>query len=166
MEMQAGKMHKILRPLCWIMGTWKPVCAVSEHPTKYEPRPFKEILSFTSLGQPQLKFDSISWDSETLIPLHIQNGYLYIDEVGKNVSLVTAHSRGFASVEVGRVKGCNMKLKNQIIEHGETTPKKITAFRREFSLNNKGQLVYKMMMQTEEDSQLFTHLKAVYEKSC
>ncbi|XP_056641958.1 peroxynitrite isomerase THAP4-like [Diorhabda sublineata] len=159
------KMHQIVKPLCWLIGTWKSVTAKSDYPSKnIHGRPFNEIISFKSLGQPQLKFDALSWHPRTLLPIHIQNGYLYIDEHGKNVVLVATHSVGYAIVEVGTVNECSLKLESHIIGHADLSPCRVTQFRRSFYLNESGQLVYKMMLHTENEQNLFNHLRVIYER--
>lgn len=161
--MNIGKMHEKLKSLSWIIGDWKSITAVVNYPTMKNPINYNEHLSFTSLGQPLLNYRSLTWNADNGAPMHLESGFLRIDEDETSVSFLIAQSFGVATVEEGAVKDNSIFTKSSAIGHMNFVRQKVILLERCYRLNDKGQLEYTLMMETIR-TPLTHHVGVVYEK--
>ncbi|XP_056648877.1 uncharacterized protein LOC130900451 [Diorhabda carinulata] len=161
--MAAMNPEQLLKPLHWITGTWKSINATVNYPTMKSPINYKELLSFTNFGFLLLGYSSLTWNPETKALMHVEGGHLRIAEDGCTVSLLTSQNLGICTVEDGTVKDKYMELTASIISRSKFNKKKVCGITRCYTLNDKGQLEYKMMLQTDKVP-LTDHLKVLYEK--
>ncbi|KAJ8934481.1 hypothetical protein NQ314_013356 [Rhamnusium bicolor] len=161
--MQIGPVHEMVKPLCWIIGTWKSISAVINYPNMKSPLNYCEHLSFVSLGQPLLNYTSLTWNAGDRSPMHLESGFLHIDQDGCSVAFLVAQKFGAATVEEGLVRNKFLILSTSCIGHMKFVKKEVVSLLRHYSLNDKGQLQYHTMMQTI-DAPLTDHMNALYEK--
>lgn len=67
-------MHQMVQPLSWILGKWKGVNGSCVFPTIMEKRIYDEEIEFSTMGQPNIHFNAMSWLSEKkvkTVPLHV-----------------------------------------------------------------------------------------------
>lgn len=93
-------MHELIKPLCWLEGTWRTVkLAEGKFPTIKDFQ-YGEEITFTSSGQPMLNYQAQSYYPDQK-PLHKEFGFLRrIPETNK-IALVLAHNFGLTTVEEG-----------------------------------------------------------------
>lgn len=161
--MKIGKIHEKLKSLSWIVGEWKSLTAVVNYPTMKSHINYNENLSFKSLGQPFLNYRSLTWNAETGAPMHLESGFLRIDEDDTSVALLIAQSFGVVTVEEGVVKGNSIITNTSSIGHMKFVREKVLSLQRCYKLNEKGQLEYIAMMETLHTA-VTHHVHVLYEK--
>ncbi|CAH1174157.1 unnamed protein product [Phaedon cochleariae] len=161
--MQPGKLNDIVKPLCWLMGTWKSISARVSYPTMKCPVDYCENLVFESVGQPLLNYHSLTWNPKDKSPMHLESGFLRIDQDGCSVSFLIAQNFGIATVEEGCVEGSSISTESKSIGSTNFIKGQVVAIHRNYCLNEQGQLVFKMKLQTPKVP-LTDHLHVVYEK--
>nr|XP_023023332.1 THAP domain-containing protein 4-like [Leptinotarsa decemlineata] len=155
-------MHEMVKPLQWLMGTWKSISAKVMYPTM-KTVDFEEKLCFLSAGQPLLNYSSTTWNPKDKAPMHLEYGYLRIDEEGCLVALLTAMNFGISTVEEGTLQEKSLTTNSKSIAHTKFAKMPVVALQRCYCLNDKCQLSYILKMQTER-TPLSTHLECLYEK--
>lgn len=151
----------LVKPLKWLVGRWNSVKAVVSYPTMC-PLHFGEILCFTFTGQPLVNYNSRTFHLKDKQPIHLENGFLRID-AHRNVSLLTAQNFGITTVEDGKCGDEFMFVKSRLIGNTKFIKADVCALTRCYKINEKGQLVFSMKMQTK-DVALTDHVYAVYER--
>ncbi|KAJ8971494.1 hypothetical protein NQ317_013133 [Molorchus minor] len=167
--MQYTKGSNILKPVCWIVGKWKSIKAEVRYPKLSSPIIFEGVLTFSSFGKPMLNYSFVTWKPEDQSPLHMENGFLHVEESDKpssKVALVVSDGSGRAMVEEGLAK--NKQLILNTCELGFMTfikceQRNILSLHRHFKLNDRGQLEFNTMLQLQT-SPLSEHIKACFEK--
>ncbi|XP_072380589.1 peroxynitrite isomerase THAP4-like [Diabrotica undecimpunctata] len=163
MASKTTKIADVVKPLSWLVGTWKSVNACCMFPTMKEPVKYNELLTFSSIGDPFLIYNSLTWDEKNTKYMHVEGGHLRIMEDGCSVTLLTSQNFGICSVEDGKLENNSIQVDASVISHSKFCPKKVCGIRRCFCLNKEGKLEYKMCLQTE-DVPLTEHLVVCYEK--
>ncbi|XP_018573555.1 THAP domain-containing protein 4-like [Anoplophora glabripennis] len=163
MPMNIGKIHEKLKSLSWMVGEWKSITAVVNYPTMKSPVNYNENLSFTSLGQPFLNYRSLTWNTENGAPMHLESGFLRIDEDEVSVSFLIAQSFGVATVEEGTAKDNAIITNTSAIGHMKFVRQKVVRLQRYYKLNEGGQLEYTVLMETPR-TPLTQHVAVLYEK--
>lgn len=161
--MNISKLHDNVKPLSWLLGEWRSISAVADYPTMKNPVHYNEDLSFTSLGRPFLNYKSLTWHAENGTPMHLESGFLHVNEDATSLSFIIAQSLGIATVEEGSVKDNAITLKTSSIGHMKFVKQKVVALERCYKLNEKGQLEYTVLMETIR-TPLTQHLAVLYEK--
>nr|XP_023023333.1 THAP domain-containing protein 4-like [Leptinotarsa decemlineata] len=156
-------MHEILKPLKWLIGTWRPIMARVVYPTMKCPVDFDEKLCFLSAGQPVLNYTSTCWHPKVKHLMHLEGGYVRIDEHGCLVTFLTAQNLGISTVEQGVLKDKSLETVNKTISTTTLSNMQILAIERVYILNDKGQLSYTLRIQTAH-TPLATHVDCLYEK--
>ncbi|KAG5865300.1 hypothetical protein JTB14_013796 [Gonioctena quinquepunctata] len=160
--MNPSQIQDVIKPLCWLIGTWKSVSAKAYYPTMKTVM-YNEILRFTFTGQPTLDYSVNTWKPEDKSPMHLERGFLRTDESGCLVVLLTAQNFGVSTLEEGIVAENLMKLDSRVIANSKYAKKRVVALQRVYSLNEKGQLIFKCKIQTEKIP-LTPHLDCLYDK--
>ncbi|XP_018578638.1 THAP domain-containing protein 4-like isoform X2 [Anoplophora glabripennis] len=156
--MQPGAIHEALNPLKWIMGTWRSINAEGSFPT-IEPFTFCEEISFTSVGQPVLNYNSVTWHPTKLTPMHLESGFLRIKPGTNSVSFMVAHNFGLTSLEEGTVTENILQVKTSHIgrmRFGKDP--KVCEIARSYKLIEEGKLELILLISTV-NTPLDQHLK-------
>lgn len=108
-------LHNALKSLAWLEGTWRTeVPGEGQFPTI---KSFKycDEIKFTSMGQPMLNYESMSWHQDTKAPMHREVGVLKVIPGTNRVKLLLAHNFGLTTVEEGEFNDNVIKLKTTTI---------------------------------------------------
>lgn len=161
------KMHhpiknlELVKPLKWLIGRWNSIKAVVSYPTMC-PLNYGEVLCFTWNGQPLLCYSSKTFQLKDKSPIHLESGFVRID-VNKNVSLLTAQNFGITTVEEGKAGDQFLFVKSKVLGNTKFIKTEVCALTRCYKLNEHGQLIYSLKMQTK-DVALTDHCYALYER--
>lgn len=155
-------MPEVLKPLCWFVGKWRSISALATYPT-IPPYEYCEELNVTCLGQPILNFNSLTWSPKHRNPVHIEAGFIRINETNGELAFLTAHNRGLVAIEVGRVSGEEIRFKTSHVKCMSFFKEpRVCALERVFKMV-KGQLNLTLSLQTSR-TPLTKHLEVVYER--
>ncbi|TNV72009.1 hypothetical protein FGO68_gene15388 [Halteria grandinella] len=148
--------------LVFFQGSWKGQGKVLEKPVAYD-----ESLTFTLCRSDPaivLSVQQFTKHSELGIPLHAENGFIKIygpplDAEGtRRVEATFSHPFSLQEVEEGTFDGKRMVLEAKQFQRGPTAKgKQTTAFRREYWINESGDLCYKMFLGVD-GAEAFEHL--------
>ncbi|XP_019870599.1 peroxynitrite isomerase THAP4-like [Aethina tumida] len=155
--------HEATKPLSWLLGKWKSVSANGSYPT-INPFSYCEELTFTTIGQPMLNYNSVTWHPTEKRPMHLESGYLRIKPGTNEVAFMVAHNFGLTSLEEGTVD--NKKLNTSSTQIGRMSFAKdpaVIGIQRTYTLNDEGKLELVLAMETENIG-LKEHLRVLYEK--
>ncbi|CAH0549283.1 unnamed protein product [Brassicogethes aeneus] len=158
------QIHEALKPLSFLIGKWKSISAKGAYPT-INPFTYCEEVTFSSIGQPLLNYNSIAYNPNGPKPMHLESGFLRIKAAGTNeVAFMVAHNFGLTSLEEGTVKGNEICLKSvQIARMTFAKDPAVIGIERCYSLIEEGKLQLILSMETENIG-LTEHLRVVYEK--
>ncbi|XP_060536006.1 peroxynitrite isomerase THAP4-like [Cylas formicarius] len=158
------KTHEILKNLRWLVGKWKSVSAVANYPTMKSPVEYTETLEFRSEGQPLLNYFSVTRNPKNGSVMHLECGYLRIDDDEKTVAFLTAQNFGLSTLEEGYVEDKTMIVGTACIGIMKFAKQTVLGLHRCYRLNENGRLEYCAMMETPQTPPV-VHITAVYEKS-
>jgi hypothetical protein len=96
------KTHEALKPLTWLIGRWVSINAAVAYPTM-KPVTYCEEVTYESLGQPLLNYQSRSWHPDSGEPIHIERGFLRI-KPGTKSSCVHDRTQFGGSFTGGRLR--------------------------------------------------------------
>ncbi|CAH0551890.1 unnamed protein product [Brassicogethes aeneus] len=163
--MEVGPMNEILKPLCWLIGHWKSIKAVGFYPTIKSFR-YVEQMSFLSVGQPILNYQSVTWNADGKAPMHLESGHMRFDEGTNKVSLLTAQNFGVATVEEGLICDEQSLLLESVMIGRMSFAKKpfVTKISRCYTLDENGRLNLVMKMETDK-TPMQEHLNVMYTKT-
>lgn len=152
---------ELVKPLKWLIGKWNSVKAVVSYPTMC-PMNYGETLCFSWGGQPLLCYSSSTFHLKDKSPIHLEKGFVRID-ANRNVTLLTAQNFGITTIEEGKCGEEFLFVKSKLIGNTKFIKADVCALTRCYKINEKGQLVFSLKMQTR-DVVLTDHLYAVYER--
>ncbi|XP_018320853.1 THAP domain-containing protein 4-like [Agrilus planipennis] len=161
--MQPGPMSEFVLPLRWLLGSWKSISAKGMYPT-YKDFTFCDKLTFKTIGQPMLNYEAVSWNPETLLPIHLESGFLRINPKTPNVAFLVAHNFGVVTLEEGTVCKQTVRFETSGVLTMSFKPgPKVCKLVRQYCLDANYNLRYILYMETDR-TPLTTHLEVVYEK--
>ncbi|XP_050315514.1 peroxynitrite isomerase THAP4-like [Anthonomus grandis grandis] len=158
------KLHEALKELSWIVGKWKSICGEVKYPTMKKPVQFLEDLEFIYEGQPLLSYKSVTRHPETNNLLHLERGFLRVDEDKCTLAFVTGMNFGIATLEEGYVKDKSIVLSSACIGIMKFAKQTVLGIQRCYRLNENGELEYTLCMETG-NTPLTKHVDALYEKA-
>ncbi|ERL92339.1 peroxynitrite isomerase THAP4 [Dendroctonus ponderosae] len=158
-------LHAVLRNLHWLVGKWTSISAEVSYPTMQKVIKFDEVLEFKFMGQPLLTYSSVTTNPQNKGVMHLENGFLRVDEDQCTLAFLTAMNFGLASLEEGYVKGNTVVLASACLGIMKFAKQSILAIHRCYRLNDKGELEYTLLMETPQ-TPLTLHVEAVYRKEC
>ncbi|KAF2902886.1 hypothetical protein ILUMI_03298 [Ignelater luminosus] len=164
--MQAGPVNEALKPLCWLIGKWKSVCAKGQYPT-IKPFTYCEEMEFISVGQPMLNYKSVTWHPEKKNPMHLESGFLRIKPGTNQLAFMVGHNFGITTLEEGTVGENCLDLKTTAI--GRMCFAKdpaVTEVTRHFQYCPESQHLQAVVCMATCNTPLTEHLRITYEKSC
>uniref|UniRef100_A0A182NL82 THAP4-like heme-binding domain-containing protein n=1 Tax=Anopheles dirus TaxID=7168 RepID=A0A182NL82_9DIPT len=159
-----AKIHDALKPIQWLIGTWKSVSAKGSYPT-IKDFSYNEVLTFESLGQPLLNYEARSQHPVSGAPMHLERGFLRIKPGTSQVAFMVAHNFGLAVLEEGEATENRLMLASKSIDRmsfGKDPA--VKAIEKRYRLNADGTLEIQTDMQTD-NTPMTNHLIVVYEKS-
>ncbi|XP_057662923.1 peroxynitrite isomerase THAP4-like [Diorhabda carinulata] len=174
--MQPGKTHELVKPLCWLLGTWKSVnvklkrklnLPMSDHCKLLKANAYdtySEILTFSTFGHPTIKYEATSWHPKNFFPLKFEVGHFMCHPGKKNLTVVAAHNYGMAAVEVGKITQHCIELCTLSMANSEVVDKPVVGYCRSYRINDQGQLVYKLKLRTQDEHSLKEYTRIIYEK--
>ncbi|XP_050508014.1 peroxynitrite isomerase THAP4-like [Diabrotica virgifera virgifera] len=173
--MKPPEIHDLVKPLCWLLGKWGSLNVKLNRKLHlpYFCPPFKDdkpdtycdLLTFSTIsGISSVKYEAISWNSKSLFPHKLEVGHFMVHPDKKHISLLAAHNNGMAAVEKGSIKTNCLELCTSTVANADVIHKPMFAYSRSYSINNQGQLVYKLKMRTEDECELKEYVQIMYEK--
>jgi hypothetical protein len=157
------KVHEALKPLMWLIGRWVAIKGEGSYPT-IEPFTYCEEVTYESLGQPLLNYQSRSWNPDSGEPIHIERGFLRIKPGTNQVAFMIAHNRGVVSLEEGCVHDKEITLKStNVCSMSFVREPKVLGLERIITLKKNGQMEIVLCMQTEKTT-LTKHLNSILKK--
>ncbi|CAG9836337.1 unnamed protein product [Diabrotica balteata] len=172
--MKPTKMHDLVKPLCWLLGKWRSLNIKLNRklhlpyycPQFNEDKPdtYSELLTFSECGIPSVKYEATTWNSKNLFPHKLEVGHFMVHPDKKHISLLAAHNNGMAAVEQGSIKTNCLELCTLNVANADIMHKPMLAYSRSYSINNQGQLVYKLKMRTKDECELKEYVRVMYEK--
>jgi nitrobindin-like protein len=146
--MGAPELHDDLRPLAFLLGTWRGTGA-GDYPT-VEAFGYREEIVFEHVGEPYLLYRQASWDDATGEPVHFERGFLRPGAAPGAVEFVLAHPIGVAEVAHGRVDATSIDLEAPSDGVGRTaTGLHVTGLRRRYRVDGDA-MTYELDMATDE----------------
>ncbi|XP_076260357.1 peroxynitrite isomerase THAP4-like isoform X2 [Rhynchophorus ferrugineus] len=124
---------------------------------------FVERLEFLSSGQPLLNYLSETRHPQNKSVMHLERGFLRVDDDKCTVAFLTAQNFGLSTLEEGYVKDNNLVLSTACIGIMKFAQQSVLALHRRYRLNEEGKLEYCLMMETPQ-TPLTKHVVAEYEK--
>lgn len=155
-------MPEILNPLRWLLGKWRSISAVATYPT-IQPFEYCEELNVSCIGQPMLNFNSITWDPKDRHPIHIEAGFIRINETNGELCFLNVHNRGFVVIEVGQVRGEEIRFKTSYVKCMSFIKGAIVCDLERVFKMVKGKLNLTVFVETNQ-TPLAKHLEVVYER--
>ncbi|XP_030753441.1 THAP domain-containing protein 4-like isoform X2 [Sitophilus oryzae] len=159
----AIKVHEVLKNVTWLIGTWKSIKAEVYYPTMKAPVQFTELLEFHSMGQPLLNYSSETRHPQNKSVMHLERGFLRVDDDRSTVALLTSQNFGLSTLEEGYVKDKEMVLATACIGIMKFAKQTVLALHRSYRLTEDGKLQYCAMMETPQ-TPLTKHVEVEYEK--
>lgn len=156
--MTEPELHKALKPLEWLLGTWTG-SGSGRYPT-IDSFEYREESRFWHNGRPQLFYLQQTWNPSTDVPMHSETGYFRPTPQGL-VELVLAHTFGIVEVSEGLLDGHILELSTAHLA-STSTAKKVEALTRRYELVD-GRLHYLIHMRFG-DNELQPHLAAELER--
>ncbi|KRX00507.1 Calycin-like protein [Pseudocohnilembus persalinus] len=152
----------------FLQGEWQGKGAVVDSDKKIE---YQENIQVNHIKGPVYMYIQKTKKVPEQTPLHSETGYFRVfpSQEGSSegsVELLTAQPFGVASIEIGKFsdKKITLSCKQDKLIRTETAKKPfVTEFSREFWINDKGNLEYKMNLGTE-NYQARHHLSAELQK--
>jgi hypothetical protein len=135
--MAAPSLHPDLRPLAFLLGTWRGE-GVGGYPT-IQDFPFGQEISFTHCGKPVLAYRSRSWSPDDGRPLAQESGF-WRPRPGEVVEVVLAHQSGVVEVYLGTVSGTKIEMATDLVARTPSA-KEVSAEHRLYGLV-EGELMY------------------------
>ena len=133
--------HDALRPVAWLLGTWRGSGA-GIYPT-IDDFSYGEELHFWHSGKPVMAYSSRTWSPDDGRALHAEMGYWRPQDDG-SIEVVIAHSFGLTEIMRGRIEGPTLVFES--VSFGATpTAKSVTAERRVITRTTEG-MEYEMEM--------------------
>ncbi|CAG9762085.1 unnamed protein product [Ceutorhynchus assimilis] len=161
--MTSKGLHEVLKNLHWIVGRWQSVNAAVFYPTMNKTVKFNEILEFQNVGQPLLAYSSITTNPETKAFMHLEKGWLRVDEDQCTLAFLVAMNLGLSTLEEGYVKDNHIVLRTACLGVMKFVKQSVLSLHRCYRLNEKGELEYNLMMETP-NTPLTKHVEAIYTK--
>uniref|UniRef100_A0A182Q6J4 PAP-associated domain-containing protein n=1 Tax=Anopheles farauti TaxID=69004 RepID=A0A182Q6J4_9DIPT len=155
-----AKIHDALKPIQWLIGTWKSISAKGSFPT-IKDFTYSEVITFESLGQPLLNYESRSQHPQSGAPMHLERGFLRIKPGTNQVAFMVAHNFGLAVLEEGEATDNGLKLASKSIDRmsfGKDPA--VRAIEKRYRLNGDGTLEIQTDMQTD-NTPMTNHLIVV-----
>ncbi|KAJ3638233.1 hypothetical protein MTP99_001631 [Tenebrio molitor] len=146
------KTHEALKPLTWLIGRWVSINAAVAYPTM-KPVTYCEEVTYESLGQPLLNYQSRSCHPDSGEPIHIERGFLRIKPGTNQVAFMIAHNLGAVSLEEGCVQDKEITFKStsaNIYSMSFVREPKVLGLERIITLKEDGTLETVLSMQTEK----------------
>ncbi|XP_049820025.1 peroxynitrite isomerase THAP4-like [Aethina tumida] len=164
-ELVTTPINEAIKPMLWLMGTWKAVKADGFYPTM---KPFKygERMKFVSIGQPNMFYSSITWKLKEKTPWHLECGYLRIKPKTCEVNFLVTQNFGLSSVDCGTVEEGSMTVssdEDMISRITFASKPFVKKMMRCYRLNDKGELEYTMFMETTA-TPMTQHLDVLFKK--
>jgi hypothetical protein len=119
-------LHPDLRPLAFLVGTWKGGGA-GEYPT-ITSFSYVEEVTFEHVGKPFLAYGQRTRDAQTNLPLHAEIGYFRPAGVGR-VELVIAQPSGIVEVQEGTIQGQTLTLNSTLVGTSRTAKEVVSVSR-------------------------------------
>lgn len=164
--MEAGDLHPALEPMKWLIGKWKSTAAdcILDSGDKIQ---YSEEITFSSLGQPMLNYQSYSWHPVRKNPMHLESGFLRVKPETNNLAFMVAHNFGLTTVEEGFIEdGGKIKLESKDIGRMSfSKDPSVTALRRELSYDSEKDELNIITYMATTKSPMFEHLKVVYRRA-
>ncbi|XP_035693876.1 peroxynitrite isomerase THAP4-like [Branchiostoma floridae] len=164
----APPLHDALKPLAWLLGTWRGEEGKGDYPTIKDFK-YKEEVKFDHVGQPNLHLHNnsqfCSSHYETGKPLHREKGFLKIQPGTSHLALVNTQNVGIVELSEGEVKGQEIMLESHTI--GRMTFGKdpaVTKIQRTFRLVDADTLEQVVHMETSATAPAQHHLSIQYKK--
>ncbi len=156
--MVAAGLNAALKPVAFLLGTWKGEGAGS-YPT-IQPFRYREEIRFWHTGKAFLAYAQRTEAADDGRPLHSEMGYLRVVEQDR-AELIIAQPTGFAEIEAGRVIGTRLELESILV--GRTpTAKPVTGIARTFWL--EGDILRYELRMALNGGPLRPHLRADFRR--
>jgi len=155
-------MHPALKPLDFLIGSWRSVSAKGKFPN-IKDFTYEERISFESIGQPMLNFTSYSRMGDR--PMHGESGYLRINPGTNKVAFLVAHNFGITTIEEGTVEDKTITLEStEIRRMSFAKDPAVTKIKRTINVV-ANRLIIKTDMATTTVPELTNHLVVLYERT-
>ena len=140
--MTAPDLHERLRPLAFLVGTWRGLGVVG-YPTIQE-RQYEQEIVFSHDGRAFLEYTSRTWtldaDGRREGQSARESGWWRPGAEPRDVEVLLAHPSGIVEVYVGEVAFRKVELRTDVVARTETA-KPVTALHRLYGLV-EGDLAY------------------------
>ncbi|HEX2294915.1 MAG TPA: FABP family protein [Actinomycetota bacterium] len=155
--MEAPAVHDALRPLAFLLGTWRGTGAGS-YPG-IDDFEYGEETRFWHYGRPVLAYSQRTWSPASGAAMHSETGFWR--PAGEGVEVVLAHAFGITEILTGSVDGTTVTLRSEGLVSAPSA-KRVEAVARTFELSG-GALTYDVQMAFGEHD-LQPHLSARLER--
>lgn len=151
--MEAPPLHDALRPLAFLLGTWR-----GEGAGKYpgiDDFEYGEETRFWHYGRPVLAYSQRTWALSSGAPMHSEMGFWR--PAGEGIEVALSHAFGITEILTGTVDGGRVTLRSTGL-HSAPTAKVVEAVGRTFEVSGET-LRYDVEMAFGEH-ELQPHLRA------
>lgn len=155
--MDAPPLHDALRPLEFLLGTWRGSGA-GKYPG-IDDFEYDEETRYWHYGKPVLAYSQRTWSAASGAPMHSEMGFWR--PAGDGIEVVMSHAFGITEILTGRVEGRTVSLRSESL-HSAPTAKQVEAVARTIEVAGE-KLTYDVRM-AFGDNELQPHLNATLER--
>ena len=151
--MDAPSLHDALRPLAFLLGTWRGTGA-GKYPG-IDDFAYGEETRFWHYGRPVLAYSQRTWAVASGAPMHSEMGFWR--PAGGGLEVMLSHAFGITEILTGAADGERVSLRSESL-HSAPTAKHVEAVARTFEVSGDT-LTYDVQMAFGEH-ELQPHLRA------
>ena len=130
--MDAPPLHDALRPLEFLLGTWRGTGA-GKYPG-IDDFEYGEETRFWHYGRPVLAYSQRTWSAASGAPMHSEMGFWR--PAGEGLEVVLSHAFGVTEILSGSVAGGRVTLRSESL-HSAPSAKTIVAVARTFEVSGE-----------------------------
>jgi hypothetical protein len=149
----APSLHGALRPLAFLLGTWRGTGA-GKYPG-IDDFEYGEETRFWHYGRPVLAYAQRTWSVASGAPMHSEMGFWR--PAGEGIEVVLSHAFGITEILAGAVDGERITLRSESLASAPTA-KRVEAIARTIEVTGDA-LTYDVQMAFGEN-ELQPHLRA------